>query len=87
MFQYEEEDDDEEILAAEEAVEEPSSGVTMLLEGVEQLKLDLAQPPAEEVTNLNLFKDLQINPPDQLIPGLDMSPLSPASVDDLMGFK
>lgn len=88
MLQYEDDDDDE-ILPAEEAVEEPNLGVTTLLEGVEQLKLDLDQPPTEEPlsSDFDLFKDLQINPSNQLIPGLDLSPLSPATADDLIGIK
>lgn len=88
MLQYE--DDDEDILPAEEAVEEAILTDTNLLEGVEQLKLDLSQPPPEETLNsdFDLFKDLQMNNSDQLIPGLDLSPLSPLSptkTDDLIG--
>lgn len=88
MLQYE--DDDEDILPAEEAVEEAILTDTNLLEGVEQLKLDLLQPPPEETLNsdFDLFKDIQMNNSDQLIPGLDLSPLSPISptkTDDLIG--
>lgn len=88
LLQYE--DDDEDILPAEEAVEEVILTDTNLLEGVEQLKLDLSQPPPEETLNsdFDLFKDLQMNNSDQLIPGLDLSPLSPLSptkTDDLIG--
>lgn len=88
LLQYE--DDDEDILPAEEAVEEAILTDTNLLEGVEQLKLDLLQPPPEETLNsdFDLFKDLQMNNSDQLIPGLDLSPLSPISptkTDDLIG--
>lgn len=88
LLQYE--DDDEDILPAEEAVEEAILTDTNLLEGVEQLKLDLSQPPPEETLNsdFDLFKDLQMNNSDQLIPGLDLSPLSPLSptkTDDLIG--
>lgn len=88
LLQYE--DDDEDILPAEEAVEEVILTDTNLLEGVEQLKLDLSQPPPEETLNsdFDLFKDLQMNNSDQLIPGLDLSPLSPLSptkTEDLIG--
>uniref|UniRef100_A0A1B6KK61 Uncharacterized protein n=2 Tax=Graphocephala atropunctata TaxID=36148 RepID=A0A1B6KK61_9HEMI len=83
VVQYEE--DDEEILPAEEALEEPCLNDTNLLDGVEQLKLDLSQPPLEQSlgSDFELFKDLQINSAaDQLIPGLD---LSPTPTDDLIG--
>ncbi|XP_046660469.1 PRKCA-binding protein-like isoform X3 [Homalodisca vitripennis] len=82
VVQYE--DDDEEILPAEEAVEEPCLNDNNLLDGVEQLKLDLSQPPPEQSlgSDFELFKDLQINTSDQLIPGLD---LSPTPTDDLIG--
>ncbi|KAG8247089.1 hypothetical protein J6590_069146 [Homalodisca vitripennis] len=82
LLQYE--DDDEEILPAEEAVEEPCLNDNNLLDGVEQLKLDLSQPPPEQSlgSDFELFKDLQINTSDQLIPGLD---LSPTPTDDLIG--
>lgn len=85
LLQYE--DDDEDILPAEEAVEEVILTDTNLLEGVEQLKLDLSQPPPEETLNsdFDLFKDLQMNNSDQLIPGLDLSPLSPTKTEDLIG--
>lgn len=94
MFQYE--DEDEDILPAEEALEEPDLTEHNLLEGVEQLKLDLAQPPTEPSlgADYDLFKDLKMNNShhdDQLIPGLDLSPLSPISptpkTDDLIGIN
>ncbi|XP_054286411.1 PRKCA-binding protein isoform X3 [Macrosteles quadrilineatus] len=89
VVQYE--DDDEDILDGEEAVENSldENGVTNLLEGVEQLKLDLSQPPPEQniESDFDLFKDLQINNSDQLIPGLDLSPLSPTENDNLIGIN